>query len=322
MAERMEERLLRCTAQGRLPQSLLLAGQPEAGQELLARRTAALYCLGTDAPERLVNCPNYREMDGRTVGVKQVRELMADTGVQSFDGGKRVFYIRNAHYMSELSQNALLKTLEEPPAETVMILSGSEMGLLPTVRSRCTILRLGAQPLERVRDMLLEGGREASAAETAAAASDGVPGFAEALLEPDQAEFRLKAIELFRNALVSQAPFLEATALITGMVEDPKTGERKKKADPKRAELLLHIWASVARDALMIRENGGSIQNRDQENLVRGIAARFTSERIQGIIEQIASAMKNLGDFASPAMTVDAVLGGMLRPCGQTKEKV
>ena len=58
MPERMEERLLRCIERDRLPQALLLAGQPEAGQEALARLAAARYCLGTDDPERLVNCPN------------------------------------------------------------------------------------------------------------------------------------------------------------------------------------------------------------------------------------------------------------------------
>ena len=75
--------------------------------------------------------------------------------MQGFNGGKRAFVFLNAQNMSTQIQNTLLKTLEEPHSDTMLILTGNEFGLLPTIRSRCVIERLGASSLEETTQALM-----------------------------------------------------------------------------------------------------------------------------------------------------------------------
>ena len=132
----MRERLLEAIAQGRAPHALLITGPEGSGRRELARRAAALYCFGEDAPQRLVNCPNYTETGTAAVKVDDIRALLSSAAMQGFNGGRRAFVFLNAHNMSAQIQNTLLKTLEEPHADTMLILTGNEFGLLPTIRSR------------------------------------------------------------------------------------------------------------------------------------------------------------------------------------------
>jgi len=79
--------------------------------------------------------------------VEQVRDLVREISGPPFEARRRVFVVDGAHAMTEQAANALLKALEEPPATShVMLVTASPQSLLPTIRSRCQMLRLGALP--------------------------------------------------------------------------------------------------------------------------------------------------------------------------------
>ena len=141
----MSNRLLEAIQQDRAPHAILISGPEGSGRRELARRCAALFCLGEDAPERLINCPNYYEIGESAVKVDDIRTLLSSAAMQGFNGGQRAFVFVNAQLMSTQIQNTLLKTLEEPHSETMLILTGNEFGLLPTIRSRCVTLRIGGE---------------------------------------------------------------------------------------------------------------------------------------------------------------------------------
>jgi len=78
------------------------------------------------------------------IGITPIRELETSLALLPVEGGRRVALIEHADRMSEPAQNALLKTLEEPPLQTHIILAAAEdSSLLPTIRSRCAVIRLG-----------------------------------------------------------------------------------------------------------------------------------------------------------------------------------
>lgn len=129
-------RLLAAVQGGRFPHACFVACPDSAYGEALCRQAAALWCVGQPAPDRLLTWPDYTELGEAAIPVDQIRELTAALQKRPFMAGKRCVYIRNAHAMSEIVQNALLKTLEEPPADVLFLLSGNENGLLPTIRSR------------------------------------------------------------------------------------------------------------------------------------------------------------------------------------------
>lgn len=303
----MDDRLLTCIAKGRAPHAILLAGPEGSGRVVLARRAAAIYCRSADAPDRLLNCPNYCELAGANVGVAQVRDLMAMAAAQSFNGGRRAFVLTDAHRMAPQSQNALLKTLEEPPTDTLLILTGNEPGLLPTIRSRCMIWRMGARPLDEVAGTLKEAGADETTAQLCARASDGVPGLAKMFASESGAAFRKEALELLEQALFRAPPFSAMEALL--LEETAKEG-RKRRPDADKLRSLLLVWGSALRDAQAVRcaMPEAAWLNADSGRLTSRIAARFTDAQIQGMIEMLGQAARQLSYRANPGLVIDTVL--------------
>lgn len=119
--------------------AIMLYGPPGSGKAALAH-TLAAQLLGT-TPTRLGNHAYYREIrsTNRTISIEQVRELQTFVSrrVPGSSAIKRIVLMYEAQDMTVPAQNALLKLLEEPPADTVLIFTSSaSQRLLPTVRSR------------------------------------------------------------------------------------------------------------------------------------------------------------------------------------------
>ena len=152
-----EERLLRCIRDGRAMHAMLIAGPEGSGRAALARKCAAVYCCGEADPARLQNCPDYIELGDAPIGVNEVRALIESTAAQSFSHGRRAYLLKNAHRMTPQAQNAILKTIEEPPSYGIfMLLTNNVDMLLPTIQSRC--VRLDVKPVsdDLVKKHLME----------------------------------------------------------------------------------------------------------------------------------------------------------------------
>ena len=130
-----------------------------------------------------------------------VRHLIGELALLSAEGGARVAIVEQAHRLNEESQNALLKTLEEPPAGvTIILCADDEECLLPTVRSRCARVRLGVVAVREIERWLGElGVAEAPRAARLARLAGGRPGLALAFARSADAE-RLRG-EMARGLL-------------------------------------------------------------------------------------------------------------------------
>ena len=168
----------------RVPHALVLVGPASVGKEPLAiDLAAALLCtgaVGADRPCRSCrgcrmvehgNHPDLHRLEPEgaggqvRIGDRQhpepgtVRGLAVELALLPVEGGARVAIVRDAHRMNDDAQSALLKTLEEPPAGTTIILcADDEERLLPTVRSRCARVRLGAVGTREIERLLDERG--------------------------------------------------------------------------------------------------------------------------------------------------------------------
>ncbi|HWQ98638.1 MAG TPA: hypothetical protein VN538_11170 [Clostridia bacterium] len=315
----MQNRLLEAIQQDRAPHAILISGPEGSGRRELARRCAAFFCLGEDTPERLINCPNYYEIGESTVKVDDIRLLLASAAMQGFNGGHRAFVFVNAQLMSTQIQNTLLKTLEEPHSETMLILTGNEFGLLPTIRSRCVIERLGAGSVEETARALAGEGLPPQEARFYATLSDGILSRARAYATDETRTFRTDALAILDRAMFEYAPFSDAAELVTIMSaepepddipdEEPKTkGKKKKKGDVQRTLNLFTIWISVLQDALNEQLMGHAPRNSDQRLLIGKIASHFTTARIQGIIEMLSSSQQKLTAGGSVYLTLDSAL--------------
>src|SRR5262245_16504485 len=161
---RLIDLLARAVARESLPPSLIFAGPDGIGKRLVAIATAqALNCTGNrsskatsgaeserfDACGACSSCTRIaREThpdvlvvepgDNGNIKIEQVRDVVDRAGYRPFEGRRRVVIIDEADALMPQAQNALLKTLEEPPSSSVFLLITSRPdALLPTVLSRC-----------------------------------------------------------------------------------------------------------------------------------------------------------------------------------------
>lgn len=156
--DRLKENLKMSINRGNISHFYLISGPAGSGKHTLARLlSAAILCQGTEKPCLSCNacrkvlgqahpdCITVTDPEHKTVAVKIVRDARADMYIRPNEGSRKIYI-----FPQELGiegQNALLKILEEPPPYGVfLLLSDNPEKLLPTVRSRCTELRL--LPLE------------------------------------------------------------------------------------------------------------------------------------------------------------------------------
>jgi DNA polymerase-3 subunit delta' len=182
---------------------LLLTGPAGIGKATLANWLAA-QLLGMTL-EKLTNYPHILRIEpeaGKAIGIDGIRQLEHFIALKttSADGIARIVMVHDAHLMTDEAQNALLKTLEEPPADTVLILTSSQQqSLLPTIRSRMQVTDITTPPRESLEAALPELAKEQLA--KVMALSGGLPGLAFALANDDQDHPLVMAAQTARQLL-------------------------------------------------------------------------------------------------------------------------
>ena len=180
------------------PHALVLSGSIGMGKEHVALWLAAELVGAKD----IANFPYLhvvRPEAGKAITIEQIRQLIASTTltVPGAQAVSRLGIIIDAHTMTVEAQNALLKTLEEPPTGTVLLMTSAQpQALLPTIRSR-------AQTIELLKPPLSQLAPHASAQQLKL--SDGLPGLTFALAAEDQEHPLVQAAGIARELLAASA---------------------------------------------------------------------------------------------------------------------
>ena len=277
-----ERRLLSAIAEGHIPHACFISCADYDMAEVLAKKAAALYCTGTADASRLAHtadCIIPSNYNAKTIRA----EIIAELANSSFSGGRRAVLLINAHTIQENVQNLLLKSIEEPPQNTLFLLTGNPAGLLPTIRSRCATVLCGAPSPEEVAAELINMG--ADSREAALYAAQGVTLSQAKLLwqSEDHRALRKAAQDVLMELLSGKLPFEKQQAV----------------ASLDGARFML----SFMRDVLTYHENGAINENPDRTDDIHAISSRFTTGRINCIIEWLVSAMERLDTNASAAGT-------------------
>lgn len=151
-------RLLGLASQGRLPHGVLICGGGGLGKSAAALELAAVLLKDEERVQTLAH-PDLHLVgvpeDKEDIPVDHIRELREELLLRPRAGGARVAILDPADRLNEQGQNALLKTLEEPGAHSFLLLpTRRPEALLPTVRSRVTVLRLRPLPESKVVEVL------------------------------------------------------------------------------------------------------------------------------------------------------------------------
>lgn len=300
----------RALSRGLLNPALLFSGPPSVGKGTLAwRLAAALECLSPTpwACGRCTAChktargnhPDIRIITLETnedtgklrkeILLDQVRDrVLAPLALPPYEGRKLVFIIEPAEAVRPGAQNALLKSLEEPPAYGQFILVASNTaGLLPTVRSRCQHVTFGPVPSAQMRKAAAAAGVKATESEPALACAAGAPGllFSGAWRE---ALSRREALTLLLEHGLETSRYPELRAPFESLAQEPPQAllaeSLRVVAEAQRA-LVLGVGSPALGRAAQARGTEGLQRVADRlgeapAHLVRNVNARLLLERI------------------------------------------
>lgn len=226
---------LRAVAAGRvaMTHAWLLTGPPGSGRSVAARAfAAALQCTADGGCGQCNACrttmagthPDVEVVTpaGLSYSVAETRELITRAALAPAGGRWQIAVVEDADRLTEQAQNALLKAIEEPPGRTVWLLCApSTEDLLPTIRSRCRLLRLRIPDAAAIADRLVAEGIDRSIASFAARAAQGHVGRARRLARDEAAQQRRREVLALPTSLRTVPDcFTAAANLVDAMRED------------------------------------------------------------------------------------------------------
>ena len=260
--------------------------------------------------------PSVRQRKGLDLSVEVIRHFLIEpAGKRSACGGPKVFVVQEAERMTVAAQNALLKTLEEPPAGTFLILLAEQLEqLMPTILSRSQQVAFCPLPSSFVHDVLV--GQRAvphEAARFLAALSDGRLGLA-----TEYAEDGLFAIK--RQILSEWAGYDgRAPTVLARSLEDAsrELAKRQRQRHPEWSQgdatrrglrTILAVLATAYRDCLLA-DCGGQIEmiHADQREVIDRLSAQW-AHRAADVIELIGHAERQIEQNVNPTLALESLV--------------
>ena len=243
-----------------------------------------------------------KDYKGKEIPIDQIRALRHDAAFPPYEGKRKVYIIADAERMNPNASNSLLKVLEEPPARvTFMLIAESSVALLPTIVSRCQLVRctfLRADDIERA--LVDRHGISPERARVLSVLADGRLGRA---LEWAASEERLEA----RERLLDLLPALEAGDLLARLdgvdvlLKDAQRGEGDLL--PELLDLAeywyrdLLVWKQLAQPALLT--------NRDRQSQIERLASGYTDAALGARIAAIEEAKDALKRNGNPRLVLE-----------------
>ncbi len=313
--ERIIKHLRSAVRTGNVSHAYIFDGPDHSGKRLLADAfSMALQCERQDG-DPCMECRSCRQALGlnqpdiirvthekpKTVSVRDIREqLNDDIVIRPYSSKRKVYIVDDAEMMNQQAQNALLKTIEEPPSYAViLLLTNNAEGFLPTIRSRCVMLGLRAVPREQIRDFLMRTKQMPDyRADLCAAFSQGNVG--KAVMLAGSQDF----IDL-RDLTVRQLKEIQNAKDYTFAGEIKKLNELKMPVSDYLD--LVRMWF---RDVLVCKttDRTEGLINSDYEREISRQADRCSYSGLQKILEEIGRADRRIKANVSQDLTLELML--------------
>src|SRR5256885_8988668 len=312
--------LTRSVAGASLPPSLLFAGPAGVGKRKTALAVAqALNCLTPREGDACGACAACARIargvhpdvsivepeDSGAIKIEQLRDVVDRAAYRPFEGRRRVVIIDNADALVASAQNALLKTLEEPPPSSVFILVTSRPDvLLPTVRSRCPELRFRPMSAADIAAALTARGMPEREAHAVAATANGSLADALDAAGGERADARDIAQRVLPRAAAEPDParrIQAAKELLT------KTGSGGA-ADREQLSSYLRAMASLLRDVEVLATGAdvSTLANADARPALERLTSTYLRERGVRAFEAVDRALVALAAPRNAAVKIVA----------------
>ena len=314
-----KELLYRAMAGAKMSHAYLFRGPAGVGKKTMAHAFAAtINCLAPldhGACGSCSSCHKFRSgnhpdfqliaPEGASIKIQQIRELKKSLAFPPYEARFRVVLLADAHTMRRETANSLLKTLEEPPANTVLILTADEAsGVLPTIVSRCQVLPFFALPREEVTAALLaEGGLTPEEAATLAAIAEGSLGRARLLGQKKLLDVRAAIINTLLH-LPPEGP--ETVETVFDLAEQAA----KLKEDLDELLDLLRAWY---RDLLLVAAGvPAQVLNQDLAPTWPLARQRWNLSQLFDRLQHLAQAKRELSRNCNRTLVCEVLFFGLL----------
>lgn len=336
--ERIKKTFRHLIKERRVPNAVLFAGEEGIGKKLFARELAKSFvCLNStdgEACDKCRNCLRASHLEipksekkedyhrvfftehpdigfvvqfKTRVLVDSIRALEKEANFRPFEANARFFIIDNADKMNDAAANALLKTLEEPPNSSyIFLISSRPAVLLPTILSRCQIVRFAPISEKEIETHLLQT-KEFSPddAKIAAKLAQGSLGRA---LEIDSEKFRA-----WRETMLDVLKSLTGRRNYSVLLQTAeKMNDAKNKDD---YENFLEVLQTLIRDVLIISiDETAEIVNSDIKKVLQKIAENAERRKLTKWLEEIETMRGNFAVNLNRKIAADALFMQMASP--------
>jgi DNA polymerase-3 subunit delta' len=317
----------RAVRRGRLGHAYLFTGPPGIGKRLFAGELAkALLCENPPAARLAAcdRCPACLQVEGGTHPdlivasvpegkhewpIKAMRDdVLEPLSLKPARGRRKVAILDDVELFNDETANCFLKTLEEPPPESVLLLVSSKPDRqLPTIVSRCQVVRFAPLSEAMIADLLRdEEIADPQQADRLARLSGGSPGLARALADPGLWEFRQK---LLRALTATPVDSVGLGRQWTQFVEE---AGKDTAAQRRRAALAVRLLIEFLRDALAV-ELGGRPRLDDPEDLraVEALRKRADPDGLLQLLERCLEAAHQIERYVQLVLVLEALLDGV-----------
>lgn len=337
---------------GSISHAYLFVGPTGTGRATAARALACALLCGGDGCGTCAACsrvmagvhPDVRFVapEGVTYVVTQIQEIIHDVHLKPIEGPYKIYVFEDVERFNDASANAFLKTLEEPPEDVVIVLIANDFDdVLPTIASRCQIVRFSPVAESTARSIVMErtGASEEEARAALAAAGSVIPRAIEFLRSPGRRNARttimgiLKRLEVMdgHDVLLAARELLSAVRAPLEELKDVQADEydaareylsrgvaarmekrHKRELTAREREGLteiLSVTESWLRDCLVLAKGAPElVNNADTADATAEIAAVISVPATVRALERVQVARERIAYNVSPQLAVEAML--------------